>query len=79
LSQEEENKEKRKKESLSTNEWLRCFFLSSLVYMNNDNDPEQKRFERYGFERKIKQSVGIKVFGGMFYGLVILIIVLLFK
>jgi len=38
LSQEEENKEKRKKESLSTNEWLRCFFLSSLVYMNNDNE-----------------------------------------
>lgn len=65
-------KEKRKKESLSLEEWFSFFFMpfnmSSRLFTSKDfNDTEIDRYNQHGFKKKIKESKQARIFGLIFY------------
>ncbi|WP_225036522.1 hypothetical protein [Winogradskyella sp. SM1960] len=85
MNLEQENKAKRKHKSLTIEEWL-TFFLFPIKSRNqlfptkSFNDLEEKRFEKFGFEKKRKQANEAKFFGILFYiNLILGIIVLVNK
>lgn len=84
MTLEEKNKEKRKNASLTVNEWFGFFLLpinltnSSLFPARDFNDDEEDRFEKYGFDKKIRQSFIARMLGMVFYFIVIPLIILFF-
>lgn len=78
------NKERRKKASLTTSEWLTFFFLPFFTtksrYRNDHfSESELDRFKKYGFENKYKQAVWLKFYGYLFWVAIIVIVVGLLK
>jgi hypothetical protein len=72
----------RKDKPLTTEEWLTFFFLPFFTprpkWRTNDHftESEFKRFEKYGFQRKSKEASKVKLFGILFWILVIIVIIL---
>lgn len=65
-------KEKRKKESLSLEEWFSFFFMplnmSPRIFSIKDfNDTEIERYSQHGFEQKLKEVKQARIFGLIFY------------
>ena len=56
---EKENSERRKEKSLTNSEWLTFFFFP---------------FKRFGFDRKLKESVSARRWGMIFYWVLFIII-----
>ncbi|WP_296385607.1 hypothetical protein [Winogradskyella sp.] len=84
MNLEEENREKRKNASLTVEEWLTFFFFplkdkTTLFSKESFNEIEEKRFKKYGFEKKMKQAKEAKFFGVLFYINLILIIIVVFN
>lgn len=84
MNLEEKNKIKRKNEPLTNSEWLTFFFfpfnnINSLNLMNTNkfNKKEEFRFEKFGFDKKLKQSETARIFGYLFYGILAIIIILI--
>lgn len=72
--------EKRKQEPLTEEEWLTFFFLPFFTpkWMHSEDAfsaTEMERFQKYGFETKMKQATKIKNYGIIFWLLVIMITV----
>lgn len=70
---EGENSEKRKHQPLTNSEWLTFFFLP---FRRNRFDPnsletfneiEEERFKKFGFDKKLKESVSARRSGMVFY------------
>ena len=82
MNLEEQNEEKRKLEPLTTSEWLSFFFFpfrknSAWDFENTDrfNEIEEERFEKYGFERKQKESSLARTYGYISYIMISIIII----
>jgi hypothetical protein len=82
LNLEEQNTQKRKSEPLTNSEWLTFFFLpfrkrGSWGFDNTDkfNEIEEERFEKFGFERKLKESSLARKYGIVCYLMVTIIII----
>jgi len=78
------NKDKRKKASLTTPEWLTFFFLPFFTtkprYRDDHfSESELERFKKYGFVNKYKQAVWLKFYGYLFWVAVIIFVVVLLK
>lgn len=73
--QELKNKKKRKLESLTTKESLTFFFIPFNGLANGFNESEEKRFEKYGYEKKISQMSTVQGLGRLFYVILFFIIV----
>jgi len=72
LNKEQRNKEKRKNTPLTVDEWFGFFFVpinsSARLFPTKDfNDSEEDRFEKFGFEKKMKQSLVARFLGIIFY------------
>lgn len=73
---EKENLEKRKNESLKFDEWI-SFFLIPLnisprfLPTKDFNDIEEERYSKFGFEKKKRQALIARLFGILFYILII--------
>lgn len=75
MTEEElKNKEKRKKEPLSTKESFTFFFIPFNSLADNLNESEIKRFEKYGYEKKLTQMNTVQGLGRLFYVLLFIII-----
>lgn len=79
MSLEEKNKEKRKTQSLTLEERLTFFFFPFTYWQRNifgtykgPTSDEMERFERHGFERKIRQAGWMQFLGWIFYAIVII-------
>ena len=73
-----ELKEKRKNEPLALEEWLTFFILLFFTpkprWRNDDfSESESERFKKYGYERKAKESEKVKIFGIIFWLLMIIV------
>jgi len=82
LNLEEENKKKRKNAPLTNSEWLTFSFFpfnsNSIILHDNDfNKTEDNRFEKFGFDRKLKESYIARRYGVIFYILITILIVLI--
>ena len=84
MNLEEKNIEKRKNVPLTNSEWLTFFFLpfrkhGSWDFENTDkfNEIEEERFEKFGFERKLKESVLARKYGFISYLMITIIIIYL--
>ena len=81
MTEEERNKENRKNISLTTEEWLSFFFLpvnSHYDFNNifNFNKTEIKRFEEFGYKKKLEQSREVRNYGVVFYIILFIILVI---
>lgn len=78
MNLEEENKEKRKEITLTTEEWLTFFFFpidrKDTSKTTSFNEIEDQSFDKYGFDKKQKQSSDARVYGCAFYALLLSII-----
>ncbi len=79
---EENYKENRKTTHLTREEWLTFFFFpfqskKSALDTNTFNKVEEERFQKFGFEKKIKQSAEARACGLAFYILLFSIIVVI--
>ncbi len=80
MTEEElKNKEKRKSIPLTKEEYLTFFFFPFNSYAKEFNDSEDRRFERYGFETKLKQAKIARTLGSTFYGICFVILCILIK
>lgn len=82
MNLEEENKEKRKGIPLTTKEWLTFFFFpfqSDRGFLNTHdfNEKENKRLEKFGFDRKIEQASQARFLGILSYAIVIMILLII--
>ena len=82
MNLEEQNEEKRKFEPLTTSEWLSFFFfpfrkIGTWDIGNTDkfNEIEEERFEKYGFERKQKESSLARTYGYISHIMISIIII----
>ncbi|WP_241148007.1 hypothetical protein [Lacinutrix jangbogonensis] len=78
----ERNKEKRKDEPLTSSEWLTFFLLpfrkkGDWDFENTDrfNEIEEERFEKFGFQRKQKESSLARAYGFISYLMITIIII----
>ena len=77
---EKENSERRKEKSLTNSEWLTFFFFPFKRYgfdpnsLDTFNEVEEGRFKRFGFDRKLKESVSARRWGMIFYWVLFIII-----
>ncbi|MCH3881108.1 MULTISPECIES: hypothetical protein [Tenacibaculum] len=84
MKEEEINKEKRKNISLTTMEWLGFFILpfksnSSFNDTFTFNKTEIKRFEKFGFKKKLEESKEVRNYGLVFYIILFILLVFLFS
>lgn len=80
MTEEElKNKEKRKNTPLSREEHLTFFFFPFNRYTKEFNDAEDHRFQKYGFETKLKQAKSARILGSIFYILLFFIIYTILK
>ncbi|TXG35616.1 hypothetical protein [Seonamhaeicola maritimus] len=75
---EKRNREKRKTDPLTAEEWLYFFILPFFTPSSNHRDDhfsesEIDRFKRYGFEKKLKQAYRVKAYGYLFWMVMIFI------
>jgi hypothetical protein len=79
-----EFQERRKDMSLTRDEWLNLFllpFFTPKPHWRNDHysQSEMDRYQKYGFEKKIKQAETVKVLGTLFWLFLIVIGVILYS
>lgn len=75
MTEEElKNKEKRKNEPLTTRESLTFFFVPFNSLAESFNESEIKRFEKYGYQKKLTQMNTVQGLGRLFYVLLFIII-----
>lgn len=85
MNQEQENAEKRSNAPLSNSEAASFFFIPIGFakinrWKNTDfNESEIERFKKFGFERKIKQTSEMRMFGMIFYISIAIILAYLLK
>ncbi len=77
-----EFQKKRKDEPLTNEEWLTFFLLPFFTPKprwreDHMSESEMERFQKYGFEKKAKQADKVRVFGILFWFLIIMIGVLI--
>lgn len=83
MTEEEQNKEKRKNIPLTTEEYLTFFFfpyieiLYKISFTKNFNKSENERFKKYGFETKSKQAKSARTLGFIFYVILLFIFIIL--
>tara|TARA_R110002049_G_scaffold52233_7_gene146533 strand:- start:33 stop:290 length:258 start_codon:yes stop_codon:yes gene_type:complete len=82
LNLEEKNKEKRKGIPLTTKEWLTFFFFpfqndGGFLNTHDFNEKENKRLEKFGFDRKIEEASQVRTLGVLNYAIVIMIILII--
>ena len=73
-----EFKEKRKDQSLTREEWISFFFVPFITpnpswRKDHFSESEFQRFEKYGFNKKAKQASEAKIFGFLFWFVVIIL------
>lgn len=79
---EEENKEKRRTTSLTTEEWFGFFLIPinlsrgeiSFFSTNDFNDTEEERYQKFNFDKKLKQSYIARILGIIFYTIIFIIL-----
>lgn len=79
-----ENELKSKKSSLTHEEWMTFFFLPFFAPKPRGRDDhfsesEINRFKSYGFDNKIKEAIKTKKQGYVFWFVIILIALFIFK
>lgn len=85
MTEEERNKEKRKLIPLTNEESLTFFFIPFPFFgprskKNNDfNESELDRFNRFGFDLKIKQAKELTILGRIFYIALFIIVIYFIK
>ena len=80
LNKELENSEKRKNASLTIEEWLTFFFVPmnfSNPWLNSNTfyKTERERYEKFGFEKKLRQHEFVRFLGIVFYFFIIVLII----
>ncbi len=78
-----EFREKRKNESLTNDEWFTFFFFPFFTPKprwreDHFSESEIERFKSYEFNKKLKQAEKVKVFGLLFWFLLLIIAILLY-
>jgi hypothetical protein len=81
MNLEKKNKEKRKVTPLTKSERLIFFFYpfsrdSGFLNTHEFNKKEDERFEKFGFELKIKQASEVRQRGIIFYAVIVFIIII---
>lgn len=77
MTEEQENKEKRKMTPLTKEEYLTFFFIPFYGLANGFNESEENRFKKHGYEKKLVQMESAQFHGKGFYALLFFIIMLL--
>jgi hypothetical protein len=79
LTEEQENKEKRKNTPLTKEEYLTFFFFPHNSYTEERDGTEIRRFKKYGFKTKLAQAKQARILGHIFYCILMITIIYLAK
>ncbi len=84
MTEEEQNKEKRKNTPLTKEEYLTFFFFpytktTRRSFTKNFNESEDERFIKHGFDTKTQQVRSVRTLGFIFYGILLFVLIVLIK